>query len=83
VLRCAVWAADSVFDIAHRLVTQCRLWQQQEKRGELQGRLGLVWPSELLHWERTLEELRPARARLLWQAGLVRPMGGGIVTRTT
>lgn len=61
-----------MFDIAQRLIAQCRLWWQQAQRGELQGELDLLWPSELLHWERTMEELRPARARMFWQAGQVR-----------
>lgn len=55
------------------MVAQCRAWQHQEERGELTGRLGLLWPGELQHWERTLTELQPARMRLLWQTGQVLP----------
>lgn len=60
-----------MLEIAQRLLAQCRIWQQQERRRGSHGNLDLVWPAELLHWERTLEELGPARARLLWQAGQV------------
>lgn len=69
--------AAHIFDIAHRLVAQCRMWDQQERAGELQGSLALLWPREMLHWECTLQELRPVRARLYWQAGQVGHVNSG------
>lgn len=67
VIRCAAL----VYDIAQRLVSQVRVWQQQEADDELQGSLDLLWPHEVLHLEHTLDELQPTRARIFWQTGQV------------